>query len=249
VRFTGRTTLVTGAVGGIGGATCERIAAEGGRLVVTDLDLAACERFAAELPGEGHLALPLDVADERAWTAVADRLRADGIALHALVNNAGIGSLASVEDEEVETWDRVVRINQTGTWLGMKHLGPLVTGEDPGGAIVNMCSMFGTSGGFGASAAYHASKGAVRTLTKSAAMHWAGTGIRVNSIHPGHVATPGLLERHGGTDRYRAMLDFSPLGRLAEPAEVAAAIAFLASADSTYMTGSELYVDGGATAR
>lgn len=249
MRFRGRTTLITGAVGGIGEASCRRIAEEGGRLVVTDLDLVACGRLTEELPGDDHLALALDVGDETAWIAVADRLRADGIALHALVNNAGIGSLASVEDEDAATWDRVVRINQTGTWLGMKHVGPLVTGEEPGGAIVNMCSMFGTSGGFGGSAAYHASKGAVRTLTKSAAMHWADAGTRVNSVHPGHVATPGLLERHRDSDRYREMVAFSPMGRLAEPCEVAAAIAFLASADSTFMTGSELYVDGGATAR
>jgi 3alpha(or 20beta)-hydroxysteroid dehydrogenase len=249
MRFTGRMTLVTGAVGGIGEATCVRIAEEGGRLVVTDLDLAACTRVAESLPGEGHLALALDVGDEAAWAAVADRLRAEGVALHGLVNNAGVGSLAGVVDEDLETWERVVRINQTGTWLGMKHVGPLVTGEDPGGAIVNMCSMFGTSGGFGASAAYHASKGAVRTLTKNAAMHWAGTGVRVNSIHPGHVETPNLLARHGGTERLAQMVAASPMGRLATPAEVAAAIAFLAGPDSTYMTGSELYVDGGFTAR
>jgi 3alpha(or 20beta)-hydroxysteroid dehydrogenase len=248
-RFAGRTTLVTGAVGGIGEATCVRIAEEGGRLLVTDLDLAACTALADGLPGDGHLAMALDVADEAAWVAVAERLRADGVVLHGLVNNAGIGSGASVVDEDLETWERVVGINQTGVWLGMKHLGPLVTGEEPGGSIVNMCSMFGTSGGFGASAAYHASKGAVRTLTKSAAMHWAGSGVRVNSIHPGFVETPNLLVRHGGTERYTQMVETSPLGRLATPAEVAAAIAFLASADSTFMTGSELYVDGGFTAR
>lgn len=144
-RFDGRTTLVTGAVGGIGEATCERIAAEGGRLVVTDLDLAASAAPATALPGDGHLAMALDVTDESAWLAVADRLRAEGATPH--------------------------------------------------------------------------------------------------------VETPNLLARHGGTERHAQMVAASPMGRLAAPAEVAAAIASLASPDSTYRTGSELYVDGGFTAR
>ena len=249
-RFEGRTTLVTGGVGGLGEAACRRIADEGGRLVVSDLDQAECRALADDLPGEvAHLSLAIDVSDEDSWREAARILQDDGVVLHALVNNAGVGSLGSVVDEDLETWNRIIRINQTGVWLGMKYLGPLVQGEMPGGSIINMCSILGTSGGVGANAAYHASKGAVRTLTKNAAMYWLRSGIRVNSIHPGYVATANLIMRHGHTDRYQEMLRNSPMGRLAEPSEVAAAVAFLASSDSTYITGSELYVDGGFTAR
>ena len=249
-RFEGRTTLITGAVGGLGGATCQRIAEEGGTLIVTDIAVEDCRAFIDTLPHpERHIPVRLDVADPADWQTIADWIASKGIALHALINNAGIGSLAAVTDETVETWDKVIGIDQTGVWLGMKIIGPLVQGENPGGSIVNVCSIMGTVGGTGDNIAYHAAKGAVRTMTKSAALHWIRDGIRVNSIHPGYVATPNLVRRHGQTERYARMVADSPMGRLAEPSEVAAAIAFLASRDSSYMSGSELYVDGAYTAR
>ena len=139
-------------------------------------------------------------------------------------------------------------IDATGVWLGMKHLGPLLV-DSGGGSIVNVSSILGTVGGFGNSAAYHAAKGAVRTLTKNAALHWATAGVRVNSLHPGFIGTAQLLERFEGTERHEAMLTHTPVGRLGQAEEVAAAFAFLVSDDSTYVTGSELYVDGGYTAR
>lgn len=244
-RFQGRTVLVTGATGGLGAEICHRIAGEGGRLVVTDLDPAACDELAAALPGAGHQPLPLDVASEDSWVAALDRV--DG-PLHALVNNAALGSLATVESETVVHWDRIIAVDQTGTFLGMKHGGARIEASG-GGSVVNLCSILGTVGGFGNSFAYHAAKGAVRTMTKNAALHWATRGVRVNSLHPGFIGTPQLLERFEGSERHRSMLEGTPMGRLGTPHEIAAVVAFLASDDAGFMTGSEVYADGGWTAR
>ena len=139
-------------------------------------------------------------------------------------------------------------IGSTGVWLGMKHLGPMIAASG-GGSIVNLSSILGTVGGLGNSAAYHAAKGAVRTLTKNAALHWATSGVRVNSLHPGFIGTAQLLERYEGTERHESMLANTPIGRLGRGEEIAAVVAFLISDDSTFMTGSEVYADGGYTAR
>jgi 3alpha(or 20beta)-hydroxysteroid dehydrogenase len=168
--------------------------------------------------------------------------------LDALVNNAAVGSLATVENEERESWDRLIAIDQTGVWLGMKHAGALIE-RSGGGSIVNMCSILGTVGGMGTSFAYHAAKGAVRTMTKNAALHWATRGVRVNSLHPGFIGTAQLLNRFEGSERHRLMVANTPMGRLGTEAEIAAVVAFLASDDSTFMTGSEVYADGGWTAQ
>ena len=246
-RFAGKVALVSGATGGIGAQTVRRLAAEGARVVITDVDPGPCAELAAGLDGE-HLAVALDVQDEDRWRAAVDAACAELGGLHVLVNNAGIGSLGTVESETRERWDAVIGVDQLGTWLGMKHGGPAIE-RSGGGAIVNVCSILGTVGGLGNSFAYAAAKGAVRTMTKNAALHWATRGVRVNSLHPGFVETPQLLGRFGGTPRHAAMLDGTPMGRLGAPEEIAATIAFLASDDAGFVTGSELYADGGWTAR
>lgn len=245
-RYEGRRVLVTGATGGIGRVVCHRLADEGATVVVTDVDAGLAAEVAGELAGGPHPSYRLDVADEDAWAGLVAELGADG--LHVLVNNAALGSLATVEDETRERWDAVVSVDQTGVWLGMKHAGPLIE-RSGGGAVVNMCSILGSTGGLGNSIAYHAAKGAVRSMTKNAALHWATRGVRVNSLHPGFIGTAPLLERYEGSDRHRAMLAGTPMGRLGTAEEIAGVVAFLGSDDAGFMTGSELYADGGWTAR
>jgi NAD(P)-dependent dehydrogenase (short-subunit alcohol dehydrogenase family) len=249
-RIRDKVVFLSGATGGLGRAMAERLAEEGAHLVLTDLDESACRNLAGELAGSAgrHLAARLDVADEAQWIEVGELVRHEHGRLDGLVNNAGIGSLATVEDETVERWEAVMSVDSTGVWLGMKHLGPMIVASG-GGSIVNLCSILGTVGGLGNSAAYAAAKGAVRTMTKNAALHWANAGVRVNSLHPGFIGTAQLLERYEGTPRHEAMLANTPVGRLGTGEEIAAVVAFLISDDSTFMTGSEVYADGGYTAR
>ncbi len=249
-RIRDKVVCVTGATGGLGTAAAARLAEEGAHLVLTDLDEQACGALAAELHGTPgrHVTARLDVAEESQWIDVASFIRNEYGRLDGLVNNAAIGSIATVEDETIERWQAVMSIGSTGVWLGMKHLGPLIASSG-GGSIVNVSSILGTVGGMGNSAAYHAAKGAVRTLTKNAALHWADSGVRVNSLHPGFIGTRQLLERYEGTARHEAMLAGTPIGRLGRGEEIAAVVAFLVSDDSSFMTGSEVYADGGYTAR
>ena len=247
-RLRDKVVLLSGATGGLGRAIAERLAEEGAHVVITDLDERQCKELAADLTPGRHVTAPLDVADEQQWIRVAETIQREYGRLDGLVNNAGVGSIATVEEETVERWDSVMSVDATGVWLGMKHLGPVIASSG-GGSIVNVSSILGTIGGLGNSAAYHAAKGAVRTLTKNAALHWATAGVRVNSLHQGCSGTAQLLERYEGTPRHEAMLANTPVGRLGRGEEVAAAVAFLVSDDATFMTGSEVYVDGGYTAR
>ena len=246
-RLDDRRVLLTGATGGLGTAIAERLVDEGASVAVTDIDVRACSELAQRLGGK-CLALFLDVAGEDSWQAAMTTVRNDWGSLHALVNNAGIGSLGTVETETRERWDQVVAIDQLGTWLGMKHAGPLIE-ESGGGAVVNIASILGTTGGLANSFSYAAAKGAVRSMTMNAALHWAARGVRVNAVVPGFIGTKPLLERYEGTERHAAMLANTPMGRLGRAEEVAAAVAHLASDDAGYTTGSELFVDGGWSAR
>lgn len=249
-RTNDKVVLLTGATGGLGTATARRLAEEGAHVVLTDLEETGCKELAASLsdtPGR-HSTYALDVSVEDQWIEVAAFIKREYGRLDALVNNAAIGSLATVEDEVREHWDAVMAVGATGVWLGMKHCGPLISDGAAPGSIVNLSSILGTVGGFGNSAAYQAMKGAVRTMTKNAALHWATSNVRVNSLHPGFIGTDQLLGRYAGSERHRSMLAGTPMGRLGRAEEVAAAVAFLVSDDSTFVTGSELYVDGGFTA-
>ncbi|OAK56904.1 SDR family NAD(P)-dependent oxidoreductase [Rhodococcoides kyotonense] len=246
-RLSDKIVLVTGATGGLGASIVGRLASEGASVVVTDVDQVPCEKLVAEQDNpEAHLALSLDITQEGQWRDVVAAVTERYSRLDALVNNGAIGSLGTVVDETVETFNRVVEVGQTGTWLGMKHAGAFVE-QSGGGSIVNICSILGSVGGLGNSVAYAAAKGAVRTMTKNAALHWATKGVRVNSLHPGFIGTEQLLERYEGSERHQAMVANTPMGRLGTASEVAAAVAFLAGDDSTFVTGSELYVDGGWT--
>jgi NAD(P)-dependent dehydrogenase (short-subunit alcohol dehydrogenase family) len=248
-RLEGRVALVTGAASGIGRATAERLASEGATVVVTDVQDEAGEQAAASIRDSGAAAsfLHLDVADEDDWSRVVERVLSDHGRLDVLVNNAGLGDLATIEETSLPDWERTIAIDQTGVFLGMRASAEALKASGHG-SVVNISSIFGTSGGFGTSPAYHAAKGAVRTLTKNVALHWATEGVRVNSVHPGFIRTP-ILDQARGTEVWEAMTASTPMGRLGEPEEIAAAVAYLASDDASFVTGLELYVDGGFIAR
>jgi NAD(P)-dependent dehydrogenase (short-subunit alcohol dehydrogenase family) len=153
------------------------------------------------------------------------------------------GEPEPIEETSLESWDRSITVLQTGVFLGMKWAAPALL-ESGHASVVNISSVFGASGGFGTSPAYHAAKGAVRILTKTAALRWARRGIRVNSVHPGSACEPSRSGKF-----HQAILDATPLGRLGRPEEVAAGVAYLASDEAAFVTGSELYIDGGYMAR
>lgn len=243
-RFEGKVALVTGGASGIGLATVEGLAAEGGVVVIADVQDDKGQQVAERLSGQGRKVSykHLDVSSEAEWEKVIVEVVAEHGALHILVNNAGIGDNEAIEVTSKETYDRVIAITQTSVFLGHKAASAALKASG-NGAVVNTSSMFGIVGGFGTSPAYHAAKGAVRLLTKSTALAWAKEGVRVNSIHPGFVDTPIL----GETDR-KMLADITPMGRIARPEELAAGILFLASDDASFMTGAELVIDGGYTA-
>lgn len=248
-RLEGRVALVTGAASGIGRATAKRLAEEGASVLATDISDDAGRGVVVEIQQSGGTAdyAHLDVTSPEEWeSAVAIAVEKFG-GLDVLVNNAGMGDLEAIEDTTVEAWERTIAIDQTGVFLGMKMAADALKASSSG-SVINISSIFGTSGGFGTSPAYHAAKGAVRTLTKNVALHWATEGVRVNSVHPGFIDTP-ILDEAKGTPFEQAMLDMTPMGRLGQPEEIAAGVAYLASDDAAFVTGLELYIDGGYIAR
>jgi NAD(P)-dependent dehydrogenase (short-subunit alcohol dehydrogenase family) len=245
----GKVAIVTGAARGIGRASVRALVDQGAAVVITDVLDDEGDALAREMCAEGANAryAHLDVSSEEQWQAIVERTVRDLGHVDVLVNNAGIGTMEDVEQETVDGWDRVMAINQRGVWLGMRAVVPRMKANG-GGSIVNLSSIFGAVGGFGSSIAYHASKGAVRLMSKNAAIRYAKEGIRVNSVHPGFIDTP-MLAAVKGTAFEQTMVDGTPMGRLGRPEEIGAVIAFLAGDAASYMTGSELYVDGGWTAQ
>ena len=248
MELEGKVAIVTGGARGIGGATVEALCREGAFVFVADLSDEG-ETLAKRLAGEGKCAryVKLDVTDEAQWKKLVDDIVREFGHLDILVNNAGIGTLEDVEQETRAGWDKVIAVNQMAVWLGMKYSAPAMK-NNGGGSIVNVSSIFGAVGGFGGSVAYHASKGAVRLMTKNAAVRYAKEGVRVNSIHPGFIDTP-MLVAVKGTPVEQALLQNTPMGRLGTSAEIGEVIAFMSGPKASYMTGSEVYVDGGWTAQ
>jgi NAD(P)-dependent dehydrogenase (short-subunit alcohol dehydrogenase family) len=236
--------LVTGGAGTIGRATVRRFAREGAKVAVADLRLDDVEPLAAEL---GGLALELDVRSDESWAVAVAALRSRFGQLDVLVNNAGIADSAGVEALDLEIWDQVLAVNQTGVLLGMRHAAPEMR-RGGGGSIVNISSIHGLVGKLspdGSAIAYSATKGAVRMMSKAAAMDLGGDGIRVNSVHPGYVDAPMEGAKPGAREH---AVTRTPFGKLVTADDVAAGILFLASADSAMITGTELTIDGGYTA-
>ncbi|MBB5851070.1 SDR family NAD(P)-dependent oxidoreductase [Amycolatopsis umgeniensis] len=247
-RLDGKVALITGATGGIGHATAELFAREGAGLVVTDISQDTTEKLAARLRATGAevLAVRLDVTSPENWSEAIELTRRRFGRLDVLVNIAGVVDWPGVEETTKDGWDRVVAVNQTGTWLGMKAAMPLLRASG-NASVINTSSVLGLVGS-GAAAAYQATKGAVRLLTKTAAVEYATRGVRVNSVHPGVIATPmiqDLLDEQG--DR-QPDIARTPMRRAGSPAEVASTMLFLAGDESSFVTGTELVVDGGLTA-
>lgn len=248
-RLGGRVAIVTGGAGGIGAVVAELLVAEGAGVLVTDVDSERCEELAAKLnighPAGRAVGCRLDVTRAQDWaTAVRLARRRFGYP-DILVNNAATVGIHGLQGVTGEEWSRVVDVCQSGTWLGMQACLPCMQLAG-GGAIVNVASVFGLVGS-GAAFAYHAAKGAVRAMTTAAAVEFAAQNIRVNAVFPGLVSTP--MTEHLPAQFVADFVGATPMGRKATPEEVANAVLFLASAESSYVTGAELVVDGGYTAR
>jgi NAD(P)-dependent dehydrogenase (short-subunit alcohol dehydrogenase family) len=237
-RLTGKYALVTGAARGIGEAIARQFVAEGARVIVADIREEEGRALVNEL-GEAASFRPLDVTDERAWSGLADELRARPI--NVLVNNAGaVVSFAPLHEVSPDEWRRILELNLTSVFLGMRFMIPLMV--EGGGSVINLSSISGVVG-HSVAPAYQAAKGGIRVLTKNGAITYATQGVRVNSLHPGLIATPMVSEQpQWATD---AFLAATPMGRAGRPLDVAHAAVYLASDDSAFVTGAELVVDGG----
>jgi NAD(P)-dependent dehydrogenase (short-subunit alcohol dehydrogenase family) len=237
-RLEGKVAIVTGAARGIGRATAELFAREAATVYATDLNH---PEPAFDDPAINFSVM--DVANEAHWQSIVDKILERHDAIEILVNNAGIGgSIAPLAEETLEAWNRVIAVNQTGVFLGMRAVLPSMRTRRKG-SIVNISSIWGNVA-VAFSAGYHATKAAVRQLTKHAAVAYASDNIRVNSIHPGIIATPLTLNGHTA-DSSAVVIAATPLGRMGSPTEVAYGILFLASDEAGFVTGAELAIDGG----
>jgi NAD(P)-dependent dehydrogenase (short-subunit alcohol dehydrogenase family) len=252
-RVEGKVAIVTGAASGLGAAAARRLAAEGASVMLTDIAADAGRAVADQIAGAGGVAefTRHDAASEEDWAGVMAATVERFGRLTVLVNNAGIAELQPLMTHEYAAWRRVMSVNLDGVFLGLRHAGPAIA-EAGGGSVINISSIMGKVG-FPGGAAYCASKGGVALLTKAAALEWAPLGIRVNSVHPGFVETPmvtAVMPLMGNVNEVRDLLvSRHALGRLGAPSEIGDAVLFLASDESSFMTGSELVVDGGYTAQ
>ncbi|MDZ4373022.1 MAG: glucose 1-dehydrogenase [Phenylobacterium sp.] len=259
-RVAGKVALVTGAASGIGRACAEKLAAEGARVVATDIQDELGQAVAAGIIQAGGQAeyVRQDVTDEAAWASVVAGVRDRHGRLDILINNAGIGIGGSILEMSLSDWRRQTAINLDGVFLGVKHSIPLMRETGDGGSIVNMSSVAGLKGSANL-AGYCATKGAVRLFTKSVALECANArdGIRVNSVHPGLIETPIWITVQAAlTPGANAMPDLDamsamavPMGVKGVPDDIANGVLWLCSEESRYVTGMEMVIDGGLTLR
>jgi NAD(P)-dependent dehydrogenase (short-subunit alcohol dehydrogenase family) len=259
-RLIDKIAIVTGGASGIGAETARAFARHGAKVLLTDVDAASGENVAREISaagGTGRFALH-DVCDEAMWARIVAQAEETFGRLDILCNIAGIsGRDASgfqqgaaggprLAEQSLGHWNRVMEVNAAGVFLGTKAAIPAMQ-RAGGGSIINISSICGIIGSHG-NAAYHASKGAVRIFSKAAAIQYAPDRIRVNSVHPGFVDTPMTRSGHSNSEIASKRLAATPLGRFGTPADVAAGCLYLASDESSWVTGSELVIDGGMTA-
>lgn len=246
MRLAGKVAIISGAASGMGAATARIFVREGAKVVIADM-LAEQGKQVAESIGSAAHFEALDVTNEDNWAAVVAATTAHFGKLDILVNNAGISGSAEEDLYSTEAWHRIMNVNSTGVFLGIKHAVPAMIANG-GGSIVNLSSIAGIIGSEGIHMAYNASKAAVRLMTKSTAVQHAQDNIRSNSVHPG--VMPAMLTSGRTADpvvRAKRM-GVIPMRRPGEIEEVANAVLFLASDEASYITGSELLVDGGAIA-
>ncbi|NEA50193.1 glucose 1-dehydrogenase [Streptomyces sp. SID10815] len=240
--LTGKTVIVTGGARGLGAETARQAIGAGATVVITDVLSDEGEATAAELGANARF-VRHDVTSEDDWRQVADVARAEFGGVHGLVNNAGVSTGQYLEDESVAYFRKVLDINLTGVFIGMKTVIPAMR-ENGGGSIVNVSSAAGLMG-LALTAGYGASKWGVRGLTKIGAVELGTAGIRVNSVHPGMTYTP--MTASVGIERGEGNYPNTPMGRVGEPHEIASAVVYLLSDAASYVTGAELAVDGGWT--
>ena len=252
MRLHDKVAIISGGAHGMGAVEACLFAREGAKVVIADIRDDDGQRLAAEINDAGgeSLFVHTDVTSEAAWAALVASAVARFGRLDILVNNAGISSRAVPDDDSLEAWTRIMDINSTGVFLGAKHAVAQMR-RNGGGAIVNISSIAGLVGMLSGHPAYNASKGAVRLFTKAMAVRCGVDNIRVNSVHPGYM--PPMMSRIPDAEvragRSAMVAEQVPLGREGRQEEVANAVLFLASDDASYITGAELVVDGGFTAR
>ena len=245
MRLKNKVAIITGAARGMGAAEARIFADEGAKVVLSDIEVEDGQRVTKEITDSGGQAIfiEMDVSKNANWQRTIDATLSNFGKIDILVNNAGTIERDSLEETSEETWDRIMSVNAKGVFLGTKAVVPHMRSAG-GGSIINISSISGmTSIGY---PAYNASKGAIRVFTKSAAVEFARDNIRVNSIHPGAVWTSMSLYNSDRTRESKAK--DVPMGRVGDPEEIAYPALFLASDESSYMTGSEVIIDGGATA-
>ena len=249
MRVAGKVALISGGAGGIGAATAKLLAKEGAAVVIGDLledEGRAAEAMIAESGGKA-LFVHLDVTSEESWRNAVQAAVASFGKLDILVNNAGVSQRGGVEETTSEAWDKVMDVNVKGVFLGTQAAIPEMR-KAGGGSIINISSIYGLVGS-GGSAAYHASKGAVRIFNKSTAIQYASENIRANSVHPGFIDTPMTRVHHDNPKIHEERVAKTPIGRMGQPEDIAAGILYLASDESSFVTGAELVIDGGMTAQ
>jgi NAD(P)-dependent dehydrogenase (short-subunit alcohol dehydrogenase family) len=251
MRMKDKVALISGASSGMGAATARLFGREGAKAVVV-ADLLDKEGAAVvagiNKAGGKAVYIHLDVTDEAQWKAAIDKTASDHGGLDVLVNNAGISGSAEQDLYDTAAWNRLMGINATGVFLGMKHAIAAMKKGGRRGSVINLSSVSGIVGQGNIHVGYNASKGAVRLITKAAAAQHGRDGIRINSVHPGLMPPMRTSGRTADPETRAKTLKGVPLGRAGEVDEVAYAILFLASDESSYVTGAELVVDGGWTA-
>ena len=247
MRLEGKVALISGGSRGMGAFEAELILKEGAKVVVGDVREEEVRALVDKIGGDSVF-LRLDVTSESDWAAAVNEAVDRYGKLDILVNNAGISARGSIEETTVAEWDRVMDINAKGVFLGTRQAIPEMR-KAGGGSIINISSQLGLVGMSESSPQYQASKGAVRIFTKSPAVQYAAEGIRVNSVHPGPIVTPMTEARRSDAAVQEVMISRIPLGRYGESEDVAYGVLYLASDESSFVTGSELVIDGGWTAQ